>query len=55
MGIAFHLASAWRGDRAVLGLWSGRWFRIAEALQAQEILQTKRRGSQKQQHVSVVR
>lgn len=53
MGIAFRLASGWGGDRAVLGLGSGRWFRTPEA--SQEIVQTKGRGSQKQQHGNVVR
>lgn len=42
MGIVFSLAevslaSGWGSDRAVLGIWSGRWFRVPEALQAQKI------------------
>lgn len=41
MGIAFSPAkvspgSGWGGDRAVVGIWSGRWFRVPEALQAQK-------------------
>lgn len=46
MGIVFCLAevpwdSGWSGDRAVLGIWSGRW-RVPEALQAMKI--NKRKG-----------
>lgn len=49
MGIAFSLAevslaSGWGGDRAVLGIWSGRWFRVPEALQAQKIKYKQEEG-----------
>jgi len=49
MGIAFSLAeaslaSAWGGDKTVLGIRSGRWFRVPEALQAQKIKYKQEEG-----------